>query len=71
MAKCEPWKVQGGQSRSDFWKTSDNRFIIKTVVKRGTSPNSIWIQLRIERWYSRTCSAFILSKFEGLRKRQT
>ncbi|KAI0270208.1 hypothetical protein BGY98DRAFT_1011189, partial [Russula aff. rugulosa BPL654] len=32
MAKCEPWKAQGGKSRSDFWKTSDNRFIIKTVV---------------------------------------
>ena len=32
MAKCEPWKAQGGKSRSNFWKTSDDRFIIKTLV---------------------------------------
>jgi hypothetical protein len=32
MAKCEPWKAQGGKSRSNFWKASDDRFIIKTVV---------------------------------------
>jgi 1-phosphatidylinositol-3-phosphate 5-kinase len=32
MAKCEMWKAQGGKSRSDFWKTSDDRFIFKTVV---------------------------------------
>ncbi len=32
MAKCEPWKAQGGKNRSNFWKTSDDRFIIKTLV---------------------------------------
>ena len=32
MAQCEPWKAQGGKSRSNFWKTSDDRFIIKTLV---------------------------------------
>ena len=32
MARCEPWKAQGGKSRSNFWKTSDDRFIIKTLV---------------------------------------
>ncbi|KAI9453676.1 hypothetical protein F5148DRAFT_459148 [Russula earlei] len=32
MAKCEPWKAQGGKSRSNFWKTSDDRFIVKTLV---------------------------------------
>ena len=32
MAKCEPWKAQGGKSRSNFWKTSDDRFIIKTLL---------------------------------------
>ena len=32
MAKCEPWKAQGGKSRSNFWKTSDDRFIIKTLI---------------------------------------
>jgi 1-phosphatidylinositol-3-phosphate 5-kinase len=32
MAKCEPWKAQGGKSRSNFWKTEDERFIIKTLV---------------------------------------
>ena len=32
MAKCENWKAEGGKSRSNFWKTSDSRFIIKTLV---------------------------------------
>ena len=32
MAKCGPWKAQGGKSRSNFWKTSDDRFIVKTLV---------------------------------------
>ena len=32
MARCEPWKAQGGKSRSNFWKTADDRFIIKTLV---------------------------------------
>jgi 1-phosphatidylinositol-3-phosphate 5-kinase len=32
MAKCEPWKAQGGKSRSNFWKTPDDWFIIKTLV---------------------------------------
>jgi 1-phosphatidylinositol-3-phosphate 5-kinase len=32
MAKCERWKAQGGKSRSNFWKTSDDRFIVKTLV---------------------------------------
>jgi len=32
MAKCESWKARGGKSWSNFWKTSDNRFIIKTLV---------------------------------------
>ncbi|KAI0270206.1 hypothetical protein BGY98DRAFT_267943 [Russula aff. rugulosa BPL654] len=35
MAKCEPaWKALGGKtrSRSNFWKTSNDRFIIKTLV---------------------------------------
>jgi 1-phosphatidylinositol-3-phosphate 5-kinase len=32
MAKCGPWKTQGGKSKANFWKTSDDRFIIKTLV---------------------------------------
>ena len=32
MAKSENWKAAGGKSRSNFWKTSDSRFIIKTLV---------------------------------------
>jgi 1-phosphatidylinositol-3-phosphate 5-kinase len=32
MAKCENWKAEGGKSRSNFWKTSDSRFIIKSLV---------------------------------------
>ncbi|KAH9028723.1 hypothetical protein EDB84DRAFT_1563020 [Lactarius hengduanensis] len=32
MAKCENWKAEGGKSRSNFWQTSDSRFIVKTLV---------------------------------------
>lgn len=32
MARSENWAAEGGKSRSNFWKTSDNRFIIKTLV---------------------------------------
>ncbi|KAI0299986.1 hypothetical protein B0F90DRAFT_1810525 [Multifurca ochricompacta] len=32
MEKCERWKAVGGKSRSNFWKTSDDRFITKTLV---------------------------------------
>jgi hypothetical protein len=32
MVKCKPWKAQGGKSLSNFWKTSDDRFIIKTLA---------------------------------------
>ena len=26
------WSAQGGKSKSNFWKTSDERFIIKSLV---------------------------------------
>jgi 1-phosphatidylinositol-3-phosphate 5-kinase len=26
------WLAEGGKSKSNFWKTSDDRFIIKTLV---------------------------------------
>ncbi|RPD53925.1 hypothetical protein L226DRAFT_538834 [Lentinus tigrinus ALCF2SS1-7] len=32
MARSENWAAQGGKSKSNFWKTTDNRFIIKTLV---------------------------------------
>ncbi|KAA1470932.1 hypothetical protein DENSPDRAFT_798498 [Dentipellis sp. KUC8613] len=32
MACCENWAAEGGKSRSNFWKTADDRFIIKTLV---------------------------------------
>ncbi|KAI1793644.1 hypothetical protein LXA43DRAFT_999787 [Ganoderma leucocontextum] len=32
MARSENWVAEGGKSRSNFWKTADNRFIIKTLV---------------------------------------
>ncbi|PIL34683.1 hypothetical protein GSI_03463 [Ganoderma sinense ZZ0214-1] len=32
MARSENWAAEGGKSRSNFWKTADNRFIIKTLV---------------------------------------
>lgn len=32
LARSENWAAQGGKSRSNFWKTSDDQFIIKTLV---------------------------------------
>ncbi len=32
LARSENWMAEGGKSRSNFWKTSDNQFIIKTLV---------------------------------------
>lgn len=32
MARSENWTADGGKSKSNFWRTSDNRFIIKTLV---------------------------------------
>lgn len=32
MARSENWVAEGGKSRSNFWRTADNRFIIKTLV---------------------------------------
>ncbi|TBU43722.1 hypothetical protein BD309DRAFT_959936 [Dichomitus squalens] len=32
MARSENWAAEGGKSRSNFWRTTDNRFIIKTLV---------------------------------------
>lgn len=32
LAKSENWAADGGKSRSNFWKTSDDQFIIKTLV---------------------------------------
>ncbi|KDQ52492.1 hypothetical protein JAAARDRAFT_184041 [Jaapia argillacea MUCL 33604] len=32
MEKSTNWSAEGGKSRSNFWKTADDRFIIKTLV---------------------------------------
>ncbi|KAI0643396.1 hypothetical protein C8Q79DRAFT_1074629 [Trametes meyenii] len=32
LARSENWAAEGGKSRSNFWRTTDNRFIIKTLV---------------------------------------
>ncbi|KAI9060832.1 hypothetical protein FKP32DRAFT_1632308 [Trametes sanguinea] len=32
LSRSENWAAEGGKSRSNFWKTTDNRFIIKTLV---------------------------------------
>lgn len=32
LAATVDWNAEGGKSRSNFWKTQDNRFIIKTLV---------------------------------------
>ncbi|KAJ3539164.1 hypothetical protein NMY22_g4858 [Coprinellus aureogranulatus] len=32
LSKSSNWAAEGGKSKSNFWKTSDDRFIIKTLV---------------------------------------
>ena len=32
LSKSQNWCAEGGKSKSNFWKTSDDRFIIKTLV---------------------------------------
>jgi 1-phosphatidylinositol-3-phosphate 5-kinase len=32
LAATQNWAAEGGKSKSSFWKTQDNRFIIKTLV---------------------------------------
>lgn len=32
LERSENWMAEGGKSRSNFWKTGDDRFIIKTLV---------------------------------------
>jgi 1-phosphatidylinositol-3-phosphate 5-kinase len=32
LSKSANWAAEGGKSKSNFWKTSDDRFIIKTLV---------------------------------------
>lgn len=32
LGRSANWKAEGGKSKSNFWKTNDDRFIIKTLV---------------------------------------
>ena len=32
LSKSSNWAAEGGKSKSNFWKTADDRFIIKTLV---------------------------------------
>ena len=32
LSKSENWAAEGGKSKSNFWRTSDNQYIIKTLV---------------------------------------
>ena len=32
LERSEIWAAKGGKSRSNFWKTTDDRFIVKTLV---------------------------------------
>ncbi|PFH47220.1 hypothetical protein AMATHDRAFT_68153 [Amanita thiersii Skay4041] len=32
LSQSNNWAAEGGKSRSNFWKTSDDRFVIKTLV---------------------------------------
>ncbi len=44
MARSENWAAEGGKSKSNFWKTTDNRFIIKTLVNAWNVAD-LWVSL--------------------------
>ena len=43
IEKSANWLAEGGKSRSNFWKTSDDRFIIKTLVDAWNVAD-LWVE---------------------------
>lgn len=36
LERCKPWKTQGGKSRVDFFKTWDDKYVIKQLASKWT-----------------------------------
>ncbi|KAF8584543.1 hypothetical protein K439DRAFT_1633470 [Ramaria rubella] len=69
LGRSENWTAEGGKSKSNFWKSSDDRFIIKTLVNAW---NVADLQVLIElapsyfRYIDSTASkASVLAKLMG------
>ncbi|KAL0570221.1 hypothetical protein V5O48_011743 [Marasmius crinis-equi] len=69
LSKSQNWSAEGGKSKSNFWKTSDDRFIIKTLVNAW---NVADLQVLIDlapsyfRYLDSTaCKATVLAKLVG------
>ncbi|KAG7092023.1 hypothetical protein E1B28_008405 [Marasmius oreades] len=69
LSKSQNWSAEGGKSKSNFWKTFDDRFIIKTLVNAW---NVADLQVLIDlapsyfRYLDSTaCKATVLAKLVG------
>ncbi|KAH8111649.1 hypothetical protein DFH11DRAFT_1792176, partial [Phellopilus nigrolimitatus] len=69
LERSENWAAEGGKSRSNFWKTNDDRFVIKTLVDAW---NVADLQVLIEHGpsyfrYMETCASrpSVLAKLLG------
>lgn len=56
LTRSMNWSAQGGKSKSNFWKTSDERFIIKSLV-------NAW---NVADLYVPLCVAFLLCAYHSL-----
>jgi hypothetical protein len=36
LARCDPWTAQGGKSQSTFFKTCDDRLVVKQMLNNWT-----------------------------------
>ncbi|KAK7035354.1 hypothetical protein VNI00_011885 [Paramarasmius palmivorus] len=69
LSRSQNWSAEGGKSKSNFWKTADDRFIIKTLVNAW---NVADLQVLIDlapsyfRYLDSTaCKATVLAKLVG------
>jgi 1-phosphatidylinositol-3-phosphate 5-kinase len=44
LSRSSNWQVEGGKSRANFWKTRDDRFVIKTLVNAWNVAD-LWVSL--------------------------
>ena len=51
------WSAEGGKSKSNFWKTSDERFIIKSLVNAWNVAD-LWVPFHVSRPSRRLISTF-------------
>ncbi|KAF9254634.1 hypothetical protein L218DRAFT_1082241 [Marasmius fiardii PR-910] len=69
LSKSQNWSAEGGKSKSNFWKTADERFIIKTLINAWNVAD-LQVLLELAPSYFRyldstACKATVLAKLVG------